>query len=413
MLAIIHGNVHTISDGVKPDCTILIREGKIEALLEPQPIPSGGAPTGALPPGYEVLDAMGKIVMPGLIDARTSAGLFGDGSGFQNADHEELTDPDTAWVRAVDALNPADPAFADARQAGITTLLAGPGMTNVAGGLSAVVKTTGETVEAMLVCEPAGLQIGLGRPPVDAYRGKDKLWTRMGVVALLRERLTAARAYLLKKERADESSAPGTLPGANGTPERDFRLEPYAGLLRRDYPARIRVATAEDAWTALRLADEFGFELVLEQLTEGHLAGLPEELARRGIPCVVGPMMKAGKTPETQALTFRTAAILASAGLPIALCTGHPSRPVHYLALEAALAVRAGLDEAVALRAITLSAAAALGLDGRLGSIEPGKDADLAIFDGHPLLPASRVTHTIIGGQVVHELEGNREIAEC
>jgi imidazolonepropionase-like amidohydrolase len=143
------------------------------------------------------------------------------------------------------------------------------------------------------------------------------------------------------------------------------------------------------------------------------MAGLPEELARRGIPCVVGPMMKAGKTPETQALTFRTAAILASAGLPIALCTGHPSRPVHYLALEAALAVRAGLDEAIALRAITLSAAAALGLDGRLGSIEPGKDADLAIFDGHPLLPASRVTHTIIGGQVVHELEGNREIAEC
>jgi imidazolonepropionase-like amidohydrolase len=414
MLAVIHGNVHTISDGVKPDCTILIREGKIEALLEEPPsISPGGAQTSSLPPGYEVLDATGKIVLPGLIDARTSAGLFGDGSGFQNADHEELTDPDTAWVRAVDAINPADPAFADARGAGITTLLAGPGTTNVAGGLSAVVKTACGTVEAMLVCEPAGLQVGLGRPPVDAYRSKNKLWTRMGVVALLRERLTAARATLPKQVRADEASGSGEGPGSNGASEKDFRLEPYAGLLRRDYPARIRVATAEDAWTALRLADEFGFDLVLEQLTEGHLAGLPEELARRGIACVVGPMMKAGKTPETQALTFRTAAILSRAGLPIALCTGHPSRPVRYLTLEAALAVRAGLEEAVALQAITLNAAAALGLADRLGSIEPGKDADLAIFDGDPLLPTSRVTQTIIGGQVVYELGRQEEDAEC
>jgi imidazolonepropionase-like amidohydrolase len=403
MLAIVHGNVHTISDGIKPDCTILIREGKIEALLESVPTASGGSPTGALPPEYEVLDAGGKIVLPGLIDARTSAGLFGEGSGFQNADHEELTDPDTAWVRAVDALNPADPAFADAREAGITSLLAGPGTTNVTGGLSTVVKTAGETVEAMLVCEPAGLQIGLGRPPVDAYLSKNKLWTRMGVVALLRERLTAARALLSKQERADEDPELGD----------SFRLEPYAGLLRRDYPARVRVASAEDAWTALRLADEFGFDLVLEQLTEGHLAGLPEELAQRDIPCVVGPMMKAAKTPETQSLTFRTAAVLAEAGLPIALCTGHPSRPVRYLALEAALAVRAGLHETAALRAITLNAAAALGLAGRLGSIELGKDADLAIFDGDPLLPTSRVTHTLIGGQVVHQLECEKEVPEC
>ncbi len=413
MLAVVHGHVHTISDGVKPDCTILIREGKIEALLEPQHSTPGGDPTSPLPPGYKVLDAAGKIVLPGLIDARTSAGLFGDGSGFQNADHEELTDPDSAWVQAVDAINPTDPAFADARRAGVTTLLAGPGTTNVAGGLSAVDKTAGETVEAMLVCEPAGLQVGLGRPPVDAYRGKNKLWTRMGVVALLRERLTAARAYLLKQERAGEAIGPGGGQGANEVGEHDFRLEPYAGLLRRDYPARIRVATTEDAWTALRLADEFGFDLVLEQLTEGHLAGLPEELARRGTPCVVGPMMKAGKTPETQALTFRTAAVLSRAGLPIALCTGHPSRPVRYLTLEAALAVRAGLEEAVALQAITLNAAAALGLADRIGSIEPGKEADLAIFDGDPLLPTSRVTQTLIGGRVVYDLEGLEEDPEC
>jgi imidazolonepropionase-like amidohydrolase len=385
MLAIANGIVHSISDGIKPGHTVLVHQGRIEALVPP----------GAVPSDCETLDVAGRIVLPGLIDARTSVGLFGDGTGFQNADHEELTDPDTAWVRAIDALNPADSAFADARESGITTLLTGPGTTNVAGGLSAVVKTAGDTVQAMLVREPAGLQIGLGRPPVDAYRAKNKLWTRMGVVALLRERLTAARAYLGRLERAELDP--------DKAPEDDFRLEPYAGLLRREYPARVRVATAEDAWTALRLVDEFGFDLVLEQVVEGHLAGLPEELARRGVPCVVGPMMKGSKTPETKALTFRTASVLADAGVPIALCTGHPSRPVHLLALEASLAVRAGLDEEVALRAITLNAATALGLGDRLGSIEPGKDADLAIFDGDPLLPTSRVTHTLIGGRVIYE----------
>jgi imidazolonepropionase-like amidohydrolase len=386
MLAITGGIVHTIIHGVREGHTVLVREGQIEAVV----------PGDASPPGYETIDAAGKWVLPGLIDARTSAGLFGDGSGFQNADHEELTDPDTACVRAVDALNPADPAFEDARQAGVTCLLTGPGSTNVAAGLSAVIKTTGRTVDQMLVLEPAGLQLGLGRPPVSAYRDKNKLWTRMGVAALLRERLTAARAYRRKQEAAAD--------GEKEAPSRDFRLEPYAGLLARDYPARVRVASAEDAWTALRLADEFGFDLVLEQLTEGHLAGLPEELARRGVPCVLGPMMKAGKNLETRALTFRTAAALAEAGAPLALCSGHPSRPVRFLALEAALAVRAGLAEAAALRAITLGAAAALGLEDRLGSVEPGKDADLVILDGHPLLPTSHVTHTLIGGQIVYEI---------
>jgi imidazolonepropionase-like amidohydrolase len=386
MLAIRGGIVHTISHGVREGHTVLVREGRIEAIV----------PGGEPPAGYEVIDAAGKWLLPGLVDARTSAGLFGDGGGFQNADHEELTDPDTAWVRAVDALNPADPAFEEARKAGVTCLLAGPGSTNVAAGLSAVVKTAGRTVDEMLVREPAGLQLGLGRPPVSAYRDKNKLWTRMGVAALLRQRLTAARTYRHKQEAA--------VDGEKDAPERDFRLEPYAGLLARDYPARVRVASAEDAWTALRLADEFGFDLVLEQLTEGHLAGLPGELARRGVPCVLGPMMKAGKNLETQALTFRTAAALAEVGAPLALCTGHPSRPVRFLALEAALAVRAGLDEAAALRAITLGAAAALGLEDRLGSIEPGKDADLVLLDGHPLLPASHVTHTLIDGQIVYEV---------
>jgi imidazolonepropionase-like amidohydrolase len=385
MIAIVNGLIHTIQNGLKPDHTILIHEDRIEALLPPGPPPSG----------YEIVDAAGQQVLPGLVDARTSVGLYGDGSGFQNADHEELTDPDAAWMRAVDALNPRDPAFAEAREAGITTLLCGPGTTNVAGGLSAIVKSVGESVEAMLVREPAGLQIGLGRPPVDAYREKSKVWTRMGVVALLRDRLTAARAYLRKLDRAESEP--------DRTPERDLRLEPYVGLLRREYPARIRVATAEDAWTALHLADEFELNLVLEQLTEGHLAGLPEELARRQVPCVVGPMMKAGRTPETQALTFRTAVVLAEAGVPIALCTGHPSRPIRYLALEAALAVRAGLDEAVALQAITLNGAAALGLADRVGSIEPGKEADLIVVDGDPLLPTSRTTLTFIGGRRVYQ----------
>jgi imidazolonepropionase-like amidohydrolase len=395
MLAITGGTLYTITHGIRQGETVLVREGKIEAII----------PGGPLPSGYQEIDAAGKHVLPGFIDARTSIGLYGDGTGFQNADHEELTEPDSAWVRAIDALNPADPAFEDARQAGVTCALAGPGSTNVAGGLSAVVKTAGHSAEEMLVHAPAGLQLGLGRPPVGAYRDKNKLWTRMGVTALLRERLTAARAYLRKQE------PPAGSPDEGGeTPDRDFRLEPYAGLLRREYPARVRVATAEDAWTALRLADEFGFDLVLEQLTEGHLSGLPQELARRSVPCVLGPMMKAGRNLETKALTFRTAVALAEAGVPLALCSGHPTRPVAFLALEAALAVRAGLDEAAALRAITLDAAAALGLAGRLGSLEPGKEADLVVVEGHPLLPTSRVTRALIAGRVVYQAQEQGEV---
>ncbi len=387
MLAIVNGRLFTISHGVVEAGTILIDGGRLVAV---------GASLG-VPAEAHVIDAGGGWVYPGLIDARTSVGLFGDGGGSQNADNEETTEPDTAWVRAIDAINPADPAFADAREAGVTTVLAGPGTSNVAGGLSAVVKTAGGTLRDMLVREPAGLQISLGRPPLGVYRDKNKVWTRMGMVGLLRERLTAARALMAKKERTDR------LDGQNHLSyERNFRLEPYVGLLRGEYPARMRVAAAEDAWTALRLADEFGFDLVLEQLTEGHLAGLPEELARRGVRCVVGPMMKAGKTPETRALSFQTAVVLAQAGVPFALCTGHPSRPVWSLRLEAALAVRAGLGEATALRAITLNAAAALGLEDRRGSLEAGKDADVAIFDGDPLLATSCVTHTLIAGHVVY-----------
>lgn len=395
MLAIHGGTVYTISHGIKRGTTILVRDGRIEAL----------DPSGSLPTGYVALDAKDMVVMPGLIDARTCVGLFGDGSGFQNADHEELTAPDTAWVRATDALNPADPAFADALQAGVTTLLTGPGPTNVAAGLSAVVKTTGRTVDAMVVQELAGLQINLGRSPVQAYRDKDKLWTRMGVVALLRERLTAARAYARKRELdSGQSEAPDQeiQPRGRAETDVDMRLEPYADLLRGRYPARIRVATAEDAWTALRLADEFGLDLVLEQLAEGHLAGLPEELARRRVRCVLGPMMKAGRTPETKSLTFRTPAVLAQAGVRLALSSGHPSRPVRFLFLEAALAVRAGLDEETALRAVTLDAAAALGLEHRLGSIEPGKEADLVLFDGDPFLPTTKVTRTLVRGEVAY-----------
>jgi imidazolonepropionase-like amidohydrolase len=222
----------------------------------------------------------------------------------------------------------------------------------------------------------------------------------MGLVALLRERLVAARVLLDKGEDGSDKDLPRA-------PER-FRIEPYVGLLVRRYPARVRVATAHDAWTALRLADEFGFDLILEELTEGHRAGLPEELARRGIACVLGPMLKAAKTPETADRTFHTAVALAEAGVTIAFCSGHPSRNIRFLASEAALAVRAGLDEDSALRGLTSNAAAVLGLDSQIGSLEPGKQADIAIFDGHPLLPVSRVTHTIIAGGLIHRGEPPR-----
>jgi imidazolonepropionase-like amidohydrolase len=245
-------------------------------------------------------------------------------------------------------------------------------------------KTSGIVVDEMAVRVPVGLKAALGENPKRSY-GSDKKTpaTRMANAAILREALTRAQNYLNKKE----------------PPERDLKMEALARVLRREIPLRVHAHRADDIMTALRIAGEFGVELVIEHCTEGHLVA--RQLAEKNIPVVIGPVITNRAKVEMQGLTLATARTLAEAGVRFAIMTDHPVVPIQYLAASAALVVRGGLSVDHALRAVTIDAARVLGLDKRLGSIETGKDADIVVLNGHPLDIISRVEHVFINGKKV------------
>jgi len=381
-IAIIHGTVHTITRGTLEDHTVLTRGGVIE---ESTPSPS-------VPDGYQAIDARGRIVMPGMIDAHTHIGLCEEGVGWDSSDLSEAVEPAAPALRGLDAVNPGDMAFQEAVAAGITTVGVAPGSDAVIGGSCVAIKTHGRVLHEMLLREPCGLKIAFGRNPQFHFREQKKYpSTRMGVAGVLREKLAEARNYARKRERAHRDPEQFC--------ETDLALEVLCRMLRREFPARVHVANAEDIATVLRIADEFGFDVVLDHATEGHL--VPSLLAERHVPCVVGPMMVAGKSPQTRNLTFRTPAALAREGVPVALTTDHPVIPLKLLPLQAALAVKAGLDEKAALRAITIHPAEILGVANRVGSLEPGKDADVVILTGNPLDPFTNVVATLVNGRLV------------
>jgi imidazolonepropionase-like amidohydrolase len=281
----------------------------------------------------------------------------------------------------IDAINPADLGFRDALSGGITTVVTGPGSANVIGGEMVAMKTYGSVVDEMLVRFPAGLKAALGENPKRSY-GPDKKMpaTRMASAALIREALTKAQNYLKKD-----------------SPERDLKMESLVRVLKREVPLRVHAHRADDIMTAVRIADEFGVKLVIEHCTEGHLVA--KQLAAKGIPVVVGPIITSRVKVEMQGITLKTAAVLAGAGVTFAIMTDHPAVPIQYLAASAALAQKGGLPAEQALQAVTINAATVLGLEDRLGSIEPGKDADIVIWDGYPLDILARVEQVFIDGQ--------------
>ena len=371
MLAIVGGKIITMAGPVIDRGTVLIDGDKITSVVK-----------GVIvPPGAEAVDVSGKIVMPGLIDAHSHVGIVEEIYREEGDDCNENTDPVTPHLRAIDAINPADLGFRDALSGGITTVVTGPGSANVIGGEMVAMKTHGIIVDEMLVRFPAGLKAALGENPKRSY-GPDKKMpaTRMASAALLREALTKAQNYL-KKE----------------SPERDLKMESLARVLKREAPLRVHAHRADDIMTAVRIADEFGVKLVIEHCTEGHLVAT--QLASKGIPVVVGPLITNRVKVEMQGLTLKTAAVLAGAGVTFAIMTDHPAVPIQYLAASAALAQKGGLSAEQALQAVTINAATVLGLEERLGSIEPGKDADIVIWDGYPLDISARVEQVFIGGQ--------------
>jgi len=381
MLAIINGDVYTMTGPVLKGGRVLIDGERIIAV--------GGLDI-PVPSEAKVIDARGKVVIPGLIDAHCHLGLMEEIYQTAGDDLNEASDPVTPHLRAIDGVNPADLAFKDAVRAGITTVYTGPGSGNVIGGLGLVMHTWGTVVDKMVLRQPAGLKVAFGENPKMVYADQKKMpMTRMANAALLRENFVAAQDYLEKR--------------ATGQVARNLKLEALGLVLQGKIPLRAHVHRADDIMTALRIADEFSVDIVLEHCTEGHL--IADELACKNIQAVVGPSLITREKVELKERTFKTAGILASRGIRVALMTDHPATPIQYLPLCAALAVKDGMREEDALKALTVNPAIILGLEKEIGSLAAGKLADIVIYN-KPIFQLEAVAEKVlIKGQVVYEIE--------
>ncbi|MGC7872780.1 amidohydrolase [Desulfosporosinus sp. SYSU MS00001] len=380
-LLIKNGRIYTMA-GCDFVGDLLIEESKIAALGETLEVPGDA----------EVIDASGCLVLPGMIDAHCHVGIGEEIYRWEGEDFNEMTDPVTPDMRAIDGINPEDEGFRDARLGGITAVFTGPGSGNVIGGTGVVMKTAGKIVDKMVVRDPAGLKIAFGENPKMVYGEQKKMpMTRMGTAALLRQALVDAQVYKGKLE--DGKNDPDKLP------ERDLGLEVLMKVIQREIPLRAHAHRADDIMTAIRIAREFDVDLVIEHCTEGHK--IAEELAELGYPAVVGPLLTNRSKVELKDKSFQTPGILTKAGVKVAIMTDHSVTPIEQLPLCAALAHKAGMDKEDALRAITINAAEILGVADRIGSLEVGKDADIVVWDEHPFQLGARPHYVIIDGKMV------------
>lgn len=369
--------------------TILIKDGKIQAAGKDLRVPAGA----------RVLNLRGRVVTPGFIDAHSHLGLYGEPSVWATLDANEITDPITPHLRGIDSFNPDDPAFGDVVSAGVSAVYTGPGSANIIGGTGLLVKLAGSTVEEMRVPGVEHMKMALGENPKRVYgeNSKKPPATRMGNAAALREALIKAWNYMEKMDRADKK---GTGEDGGDHPERDLRWEMLAKVLRREMKARIHCHRSDDILTAIRIAEEFNLDFVLEHVTEGYKVAAV--LAEKEIPCVVGPLLIPRSKMELKDIRLDNPARLVRAGVKVAI-QADASSATRWLPLHAGVAVREGMPEEEALRAITLYPAQILGVEDRMGSLEPGRDADIAVFDGHPFSTYTHCMLVLIDGKVVFE----------
>ena len=386
-MLIINGTVHTMEGLTIPGGYVEIRGNKI----------AGFGPMEECPKQWEgeVFDAQGGHIQPGFVDAHCHLGMFGDAVGVEGDDGNEATDPCTPHLRAVDAINPMDRCFQEAREAGVTTVLTGPGSANPISGQFAAIKTNGRWVDAMVLQAPAAMKLALGENPKLTYHERRETpTTRMATAAVIRENLAKAEEYREKLERALEDEE-------EEKPEYDAKLEALLPVLRGELPVHIHAHRADDIATGIRICKEFGLEYVIVHGTEGHL--IANELAREGARVITGPCLGDRSKPELANMSLETPVLLAMAGVKIAICTDHPETPVQYLPLCAAMAVKGGLPADAALAAITIWAAEIGGVAHRVGSLTPGKDGDVVVMSGHPLNWLSRVSAVVVDGRRVTE----------
>ncbi|MEN6635726.1 MAG: amidohydrolase [Clostridiaceae bacterium] len=382
MLLLKNGNLHTMTqDAFLGD--ILIENGKIAAI---------GASLSA--EGAEVVDLKGQFVLPGLIDAHCHIGMWEDGMGEEGADGNEMTDPITPELRAVDGLNPFDPCFKEAREAGVTTVVTGPGSANVIGGQFAALKTFGRSIEEMTLRDPIAMKAATGENPKGVYAEKKVApTTRMAIASLFRSTMTDAVEY--QKGMAKEEDKP----------DRDIAMDALLPVINRELTVKIHAHRADDILTGLRLAKEFNLKVTIDHCTEGYLITdvLKDRLIEQGAGIIIGPLLSERSKIELKNLSFSAPRVLEEAGIPFAMMTDHPVIPIQFLPVQAGLAVREGLSEETALRSITRNAAEIVGISDRVGTLEVGKDADIAVYDGHPFDYRTHCVLTLINGKTVYQ----------
>jgi imidazolonepropionase-like amidohydrolase len=375
MLLIKNGTILTMVGEPIERGQVLVNEGKIISV---------GKDISA-PENCEIFDADGGFIMPGIIDAHCHIGMWEDGLGFEGDDGNEITDPTTPQLRAIDAINPLDRSFVEAYENGVTCVCTGPGSANVIGGQFATIKTKGKRIDNMIVQQTAAMKVAFGENPKRCYDAKKQApSTRMATASILREALLKTKNYMENKEKNSSF---------------DMKLESLVPVVKGELNVKAHAHRADDIFTAIRIAKEFGLKMTIEHCTEGHL--IADELAKEGFSAIVGPSLGSRSKVELKEKTFETAAVLHNAGVKIALMTDHPVIPVHHLPMCAALAVRSGLDEEAALKAITIYPAEILGISDKVGSLQVGKDADIVVFDKHPFDIQAKTTCVLIDGEVV------------
>ena len=342
---------------------IEIKDGIIEKLGKAVPSEVKG----------DSIDASGKAVYPGFIDAHTHMGIIENGLCFEGDDCNEATDPFTPHLRALDGINPFDRCFEEARERGITAVASSPGSANACGGEICAIKTNGKCVDDMLI-KTCGIKFALGENPKGVYNDKDETpITRMAIAALIREGLYKAKRYNHDTDTYlsdNEDYEP---------PEYDIKCEALQPLLERKQKAFFHCHRADDICTAIRIAKEFSLDAVIVHATEGWK--IADILARENIPVICGPIICDRCKPEMKGLEIKNAAVLKNNGVKISICTDHPVIPIQYLPISVQAAVKGGLDSDMAIRAVTSEAAEILGIDEDTGSLEKGKAADLQLYE--------------------------------
>lgn len=343
----------------------------------------------------EIIDARNCLVMPGIIEAHCHIGIIEEKKGSEGDDCNEMTEPITPYIRALDAINPMDSTFHKALSAGITGVMVGPGSSNIVGGQFVFIKTHGRVIDNMVVLEPAAMKVAFGENPKNTYNNANKMpTTRMSMAALLREELFEAKKYIRNKKDSEHSGEKFN---------EEFRKECWLPVFAKKFPLKVHAHRADDILTAIRIAKEFDLKITIDHCTEGHL--IAKEIKESKFPVIIGPTLSSRNKIETQNCDFKTAGILHKEGIKVAITTDHPVTRIQDLAICAGFAAKEGLGIEEGLRAITINAAEICNVSHRVGSIEVGKDADIAIFDGNPMEVFTKTLYTIIDGKIVYRSE--------